>query len=101
MRQKTNSTMRNYAFILTSFLAGVSIAPTMLALPAPSSLSAREHRANGPAAPRPTPVMQRRGGSEAPRQSTTIVIDPGHGGFDRGGISGQRVAESVMNLDVA
>ncbi|MEO6872017.1 MAG: N-acetylmuramoyl-L-alanine amidase [Chthoniobacterales bacterium] len=31
----------------------------------------------------------------------TIVIDPGHGGFDRGGIPGQRVAESVMALDVA
>ena len=95
--------MRNYSFILTSFLAGMSIAPTMLALPAPSSLSAREHRVNGPTAPRatPTPVMQRRGGSQAPRQSVTVVIDPGHGGFDRGGISGQRVAESVMNLDVA
>src|SRR6516225_5247691 len=33
--------------------------------------------------------------------STTIVIDAGHGGSDRGGIPGQRVAESVMNLDVA
>jgi N-acetylmuramoyl-L-alanine amidase len=32
---------------------------------------------------------------------TTVVIDAGHGGFDRGGIPGQRVAESVMTLDVA
>src|SRR5689334_6222688 len=32
---------------------------------------------------------------------TTIVIDPGHGGFDRGGIPGQRVLEKNMNLDVA
>lgn len=31
----------------------------------------------------------------------TIVIDPGHGGFDRGGIPGQRVLEKNMNLDVA
>lgn len=31
----------------------------------------------------------------------TIVIDPGHGGFDRGGIPGQRVAEKTMALDVA
>jgi N-acetylmuramoyl-L-alanine amidase len=46
--------------------------------------------------------MQRRaGGSDVQRQSTTVVIDAGHGGFDRGGISGQRVAESTMNLDVA
>ncbi len=31
----------------------------------------------------------------------TIVIDAGHGGFDRGGIPGQRVAEKPMALDVA
>ena len=39
--------------------------------------------------------------SQAPRQSTTVVIDAGHGGFDRGGIPRQRVPESMMNLDVA
>ena len=38
---------------------------------------------------------------EGPRPSTTIVIDAGHGGFDRGGIPRQRVPESMMNLDVA
>ena len=32
---------------------------------------------------------------------TTVVIDAGHGGFDRGGIQGQRVAEKNMTLDVA
>src|SRR5689334_17479438 len=31
----------------------------------------------------------------------TVVIDAGHGGFDRGGIPGQRVDEKGMNLDVA
>lgn len=31
----------------------------------------------------------------------TVVVDPGHGGFDRGGIPGQRVAEKTMALDVA
>jgi len=31
----------------------------------------------------------------------TVVIDAGHGGHDRGGIPGQRVAEKDMNLDVA
>ena len=30
-----------------------------------------------------------------------MVIDAGHGGFDRGGIPGQRVPEKVMALDVA
>jgi len=32
---------------------------------------------------------------------TTIVIDAGHGGFDQGGIPGQRVLEKNMTLDVA
>src|SRR5437667_2656279 len=32
---------------------------------------------------------------------TTIVVDPGHGGFDRGGIPGQRVPEKIMTLDVS
>jgi len=32
---------------------------------------------------------------------TTVVIDPGHGGMDRGGIPGQRVPEKVMTLDTA
>jgi N-acetylmuramoyl-L-alanine amidase len=36
--------------------------------------------------------------SDAP---ITVVIDAGHGGHDRGGIPGQRVAEKDMNLDVA
>src|SRR5438477_2379986 len=35
------------------------------------------------------------------RPSTIIVIDAGHGGFDRGGIPGQRVSEKTMTLDVA
>jgi len=33
--------------------------------------------------------------------STTVVIDAGHGGFDRGGIPGQRSPEKEMTLDVA
>jgi N-acetylmuramoyl-L-alanine amidase len=37
----------------------------------------------------------------APRNFSTVVIDPGHGGIDRGGIPGQRVPEKTMALDVA
>jgi N-acetylmuramoyl-L-alanine amidase len=37
----------------------------------------------------------------ASRNYSTVVIDAGHGGFDRGGIPGQRVAEKTMALDVA
>jgi len=33
--------------------------------------------------------------------STTVVIDAGHGGYDRGGIPGQIVSEKEMTLDVA
>jgi N-acetylmuramoyl-L-alanine amidase len=32
---------------------------------------------------------------------STVVIDAGHGGHDRGGIPGQRVAEKTATLDVA
>jgi N-acetylmuramoyl-L-alanine amidase len=38
------------------------------------------------------------GGGDSP---ITVVIDAGHGGQDRGGIPGQRVAEKDMTLDVA
>jgi len=37
----------------------------------------------------------------ASRNYSTVVIDAGHGGFDRGGIPGQQVPEKTMALDVA
>ncbi len=37
----------------------------------------------------------------ASSDSLTVVVDAGHGGHDRGGIPGQRVAEKDMTLDVA
>src|SRR6202051_4263876 len=39
--------------------------------------------------------------SESSGSLATVVIDAGHGGHDRGGIPGQRIAEKVMTLDVA
>jgi N-acetylmuramoyl-L-alanine amidase len=39
--------------------------------------------------------------SAASGSSTTVVIDAGHGGHDRGGIPGQRIPEKEMTLDVA
>jgi N-acetylmuramoyl-L-alanine amidase len=57
------------------------------------------------AAPRAVAVSKPTGDASeksAPaRPSTVVVIDAGHGGFDRGGIPGQRVSESMMTLDVA
>jgi N-acetylmuramoyl-L-alanine amidase len=34
-------------------------------------------------------------------QTRTVVIDAGHGGFDRGGVPGQRISEKDKTLDVA
>lgn len=39
--------------------------------------------------------------SAASGSSTTVVVDAGHGGHDRGGIPGQRISEKEMTLDVA
>src|SRR4030088_2661043 len=38
---------------------------------------------------------------EARAQSRTVVIDAGHGGFDRGGVPYQRIGEKNLTLDVA
>ena len=46
-------------------------------------------------------AAQARRASKDSGSSTTVVIDAGHGGSDRGGIPGQRVAEKEMTLDVA
>jgi len=92
--------MRKY--FLSLLVAAPFVATGVCGLPAPSSPSSREKRAVAPRAT-PTPVAQRRAVavSEADRPSTVVVIDAGHGGFDRGGIPGQRVAEKTMTLDVA
>ena len=42
-----------------------------------------------------------RGQSSQATNAAIVVIDAGHGGFDRGGIPGQRVPEKSMALDVA
>src|SRR5256885_8170769 len=39
--------------------------------------------------------------ASAQTRYTTVVIDPGHGGFDPGGIPGQRVPEKTVTLDVS
>lgn len=39
-------------------------------------------------------------GTVPARAFSTVVIDPGHGGHDRGGIPGQRISEKAMALDV-
>jgi N-acetylmuramoyl-L-alanine amidase len=88
---------------LLLFAAAFVIANSAHALPAPSTLNARERRALAPR-PTPTPVVRTTRTVVAPegqRLSTTVVIDAGHGGHDRGGIPRQRVPEKTMTLDVA
>ncbi len=46
-------------------------------------------------------TAQARRASKDSGSSTTVVIDAGHGGYDRGGIPGQSVSEKEMTLDVA
>ena len=94
--------MRKYFCLFSLTIAGSFVAMDSFALPAPSSLEARERRAIAPrATPTPRPQTRTVVVPEGSRPSTTIVIDAGHGGFDRGGIPRQRVPESMMNLDVA
>src|SRR5437899_12559232 len=90
--------MRKY--FLSLVVAAPFVATAAYGLPAPSSPSSREKRAVAPRAT-PTPVAQRRAVtvSEADRPSTVVVINAGHGGFDRGGIEAQRVARKTMTLD--
>lgn len=90
---------------LSFILVWLSAATLASALSSPSDAAARARRndaaqSTSRRAVRPAPTP---GASEAQtsRPSTVVVIDAGHGGFDRGGIAGQRVAEKTMNLDVA
>src|SRR5438874_7334897 len=56
------------------------------------------------ASPRPSSAAQsksREASAQTSRPSTVVLIDAGHGGFDRGGIPRQRIAEKTMTLDVA
>src|SRR6266568_1400293 len=89
-------------FVFTLALAGSFIATAVYGLAAPSSLSAREKHAVAPrATPAPRPQTPTAVIPESSGPSTVVVIDAGHGGFDRGGIPGQRVPEKNMTLDVA
>src|SRR5213078_4590636 len=46
-------------------------------------------------------AASRSSAGQSASSSTAVVIDAGHGGFDRGGIPGQKIPEKEMTLDVA
>ena len=66
-----------------SFRITLSVASLLVPFLACSSYAAKRSRSGGDGSP------------------VTVVIDAGHGGYDRGGIPGQRVSEKDMTLDVA
>jgi N-acetylmuramoyl-L-alanine amidase len=97
--------MRLRSFSPASVLVGLlTLGRVACALLPASDLSAREQRSAAPRATRVVPPPAASANDDSPtavRSSTVVVIDPGHGGFDRGGIPGQRLDEKTMNLDVA
>ncbi len=93
--------MRKSLVIYSLLFAGAIIATSVKALPAPSSLSQRERASAPRVTPTPAARLRTVRTREGVRSSTTVVIDAGHGGFDPGGIPGQRVPEKIMTLDVA
>jgi N-acetylmuramoyl-L-alanine amidase len=66
-----------------SFRIALSVAGLLVTFLACSSYAAKKSSSGGDSSP------------------ITVVIDAGHGGYDRGGIPGQRVSEKDTNLDVA
>ncbi len=66
-----------------SFRIALSVAGLLVTFLACSSYAAKKSSSGGDGSP------------------VTVVIDAGHGGYDRSGIPGQRIAEKDMTLDVA
>ena len=105
--------MRKRFYHLGLLIGTLAAAKLACALPPPNSLLAREKRNVAKTSPTPTPTptpaviyvpataQRSDAGPQANRPSTIVVVDAGHGGFDRGGIPGQSVAEKTMTLDVA
>jgi N-acetylmuramoyl-L-alanine amidase len=96
---------------LRSFSCGLTILGTIVsafALSSPDAVNMQPGRSSSAAfgaVRRAIPVSE---GSSPNRSNpgtrpstTTVIIDAGHGGHDRGGIPGQRIAEKTMTLDVA
>ncbi len=97
--------MRGHLYRFVSIVGWLSIVATASALPSQSDMLKRLQRQEAARRPKPTPTptqgSDRKPASSGVRPSTIVVIDAGHGGHDRGGIPGQRVAEKIMTLDVA
>jgi N-acetylmuramoyl-L-alanine amidase len=94
-----NKMLRRF-YQLSFLLTGLSLATLAGAVSSPQQEVAAE-RTNPAAQSRAATKSTRAASTKGERPSTLVVIDAGHGGHDRGGIPGQRVAEKTMTLDVA
>jgi N-acetylmuramoyl-L-alanine amidase len=86
------------------FAGCFAFATVAFALPSPVDTMARRNtvtRSQPRPVPRPAVTSSSQPATRNTTDSTIVVIDAGHGGFDYGGIRGQRVAEKTMTLDVA
>src|SRR5438128_12537423 len=84
-------------------ISGLWVANLAFALP-PGGRPAPGQNRDAAARPAPTPLLARQSrplATGTSRLAPIVVIDAGHGGYDRGGIPRQRVAEKTINLDVA
>ena len=88
---------------LVVVIAGLSIGnvAAVISNPRDAAVSTRATTIEEDSTPAPKSKRGRSAESQPQRQSTTVVVDAGHGGYDRGGVPGQRVAEKTMTLDVA
>ena len=84
--------MVRFFYQLSFIIGGMWLAASTYALPPAGDLVAREKR---------TTAKNRQPTKPENRLTTTVIIDAGHGGIDRGGIPRQRVPEKIMTLDVA
>src|SRR2546428_8123082 len=88
---------------LIFLISGLWIASPAFAL-SPAGGPALGRSRDAAARATPTPLLARQSrplATGTSRLAPIVVIDAGHGGYDRGGIPRQRIAEKTINLDVA
>lgn len=93
-----NKMLRRF-YQLSVLLTGLSLATLAGAVSSPRQEVAAEK--TNAAQSRSATKSGRTASTQGERPSTVVVIDAGHGGHDRGGVPGQRIAEKTMTLDVA
>lgn len=98
----TRSTLSTWSLALLLSLALLCPAEAKKPVKKPSRKPAVKQVGKPAAKPtKKSDVKQVRKPPPPPGPFSTVVIDPGHGGHDLGGIQGQKILEKVVALDVA